>query len=87
MEWILICHGKKKKVFLSAESWISCPHNFLPFPFIYSSKLVLVQRVLLSLLFPRAHVWRTSAKCPLLSVMAGEHVTTTLTPTATGWPP
>lgn len=51
------------------------------------SKLGSVQMAPLSPLFPLAHVWRPFVMCPLLSVMAGEHVTTTLTPTATGWPP
>lgn len=37
--------------------------------------------------FLLAHVWKISAKCPLSSVTAGERVTTTLIPIATGWPP
>lgn len=81
--------NNKKNLVFSAEFWIFAyvPITFFPFPFIYSSKLAPVQRVLPSPLFPQAHVWRISAKCPSSSVMAGEHVTTTLTPTVTGWPP
>lgn len=63
------------------------PCNSLPLTFIHSSKLVLVQRAPPSPWSLLVHVWKASAKCPSLSVTAGEHVTTTLIPTATGWPP
>lgn len=62
-------------------------YHFLPSTFIRSSKRVPEQRAPPSPWFLLAHVWKVFAKCPSSSVTAGERVTTTLIPIATGWPP
>lgn len=88
VDWILICHGTEISSPKSLDLLIYYfPCNFLPMTFIHFSKRVLEQRAPPSPWFLLAHVWKVSAKCPSSSVMAGEHVTTTLIPIATGWPP
>lgn len=54
---------------------------------IRSSKRELEQRAPPSPWFLLARVWKVSAKCRSSSVTAEEPATTTLIPTATGWPP
>lgn len=88
MDRTLICHGKELSVFFLLTLLLCYnPSHFLPLTFIPFSKRVLEQMAPPSPWFLLAHVWKDSAKCLSSSVTAGERVTTTLIPIATGWPP
>lgn len=79
----------RKPLFITPTNpWIFSYAIFQVIVFLWPfSKQVLEQRAPPSLLFLLAHVWKVSAKFPSLNVTTREHVTTTLTPIATGWRP